>query len=76
MTVRIYADFNYQDELGLVVLNTEGALQDIERQREVLRPGISAVLYTDESDYVEVAAILQYDVEHGVWLGEWRETER
>ncbi len=73
MTVRIYADFNDQDELGRVVLNVEGSLRDIERQHDVLRTGMSAVLYTDENDYVEVDAILLYDAEHGIWLGKWQE---
>jgi hypothetical protein len=71
MTVRIYADFNDQDELGRVWLNTGTSLQDIERVRDLIRPGLPVVLYTDENDYVEVDAVLVYNDEHHVWLADW-----
>jgi hypothetical protein len=70
MTVRIYADFNDQDELGRVWLNTGASLQDIERVQNCVHPGLPVVLYTDESDYVEVQAVLVYDEEHQVWLAD------
>ena len=71
MTVRIYADFNDQDELGRVWLHTGTSLQDIKRQENYLRPGLPVLLYTDENDYVEVDAVLVYDEEHQVWLADW-----
>jgi hypothetical protein len=71
MTVRIYADFNNQDELGRVRLHGGASLQDIGRQEELLRPGLPIVLYTDENDYIEVDAVLVYDEHHQVWLADW-----
>ncbi len=74
MAVRIYADFNDQDDLGRVWLNIGRSLQDIERQSTQVRPGLPVVLYTDEDDYVEVDAILVYDEERQIWLGDWSST--
>jgi hypothetical protein len=71
MTVRIYADFNDQDELGRVWLNTGASLQEIGRAQNRVHPGLPVVLYTDENDYVEVEAVLVYDDEHHVWLADW-----
>ena len=71
MTARIYADFNDQDELGRVWLNTGDSLEDIERQKNYLRPGLPVLLYTDENDYEEVDAVLVFDEEHQVWLADW-----
>ncbi len=71
MTVRIYADFNNQDELGRVWLHSEGSLRDIRQQERLLRPGLPVILYSDENDYVEVDAVLVYDEQHHVWLADW-----
>ncbi len=71
MAIRIYADFNNQDEEGRVWLNTPGSLPDIERQKDLLHPGSSIVLYTDDNDYIEVPAVLVYHEKYKVWLADW-----
>lgn len=62
--LKIYADFNNADETGRIRLNTVGSLQDINRLKGSLAPGISVVLYTP-GDF-EVAARVEYD---GIWIG-------
>ena len=71
MAIRIFANFNDQDECGRVWLHTGASLQDIANQRDLLRPGLPVVLYTDASDYVEVDAVPVYDEAHDVWLADW-----
>jgi hypothetical protein len=71
MAVRIYADFNDQDEQGRVLLHAGASLTDLRKHARVLRPGLPVILYTDANDYVEVAAILRRDESHGIWVAEW-----
>ena len=71
MPIRIYADFNSQDERGRVWLDRAGSLPDLERYEDQLRPGLPVILYTEPEDYVEVEGVLIYDEEHGVWLAAW-----
>lgn len=63
MTPRIYADFNYCDPEGRLILNTRGSLKDIAEYMEFLQPGLRIVVYMD--DEFEVEATLLYD---GTWL--------
>jgi hypothetical protein len=62
--IRIYADFNDQDEQGRVRLDTVGSLRDIEMHRNVLIDGMRVILYTP--DEFEVEGILIYDE---MWRG-------
>ncbi len=66
MTIRIYADFNSQDEHGMVDLHTVGSRRDLDRLADQVRRGLPVVLYFDD---VEVDAILEYDVERKRWVG-------
>ena len=74
MTIRIYADFNDQDEDGRVLLSVGDSLRDLERAKDCLRPGLQVTLYTDPNDYVEVPGVLLFDNEHQIWLADWSET--
>jgi hypothetical protein len=60
--IRIYADFNSQDVEGRVILNTVGALRDIEAQTGDLAEGVQIVLYMP--DEFELIGTLSFD---GVW---------
>lgn len=62
--IRIFADFNCQDEQGRVRLNTVGSRKDIERHRASLREGMEVILYTPGE--FEVRGTLTFDV---IWLG-------
>ena len=62
--IRIYADFNCQDEQGRVTLDTAGSLKDVERHRTRLKEGMKVILYTPGD--CEVRGILTYD---GIWRG-------
>lgn len=62
--IRIYADFNCQDEQGRVRLSTVGSRKDIERHRASLKEGMEVILYTP-GDF-EVHGTLTFD---GIWLG-------
>jgi len=62
--IRIFADFNCQDEQGRVMLDTVGSLEDIEKHRAVLKEGMEVILYTP-GDF-EVRGTLTFDK---IWLG-------
>ncbi|MBI2386061.1 MAG: hypothetical protein HYV14_08605 [Elusimicrobia bacterium] len=62
--IRIYADFNSQDEQGRVRLSTVGSRKDIERHRSKLKEGMEVILYTP-GDF-EVRGTLTFDQ---IWLG-------
>ena len=68
--IRIYADFNSQDQRERVRLNTSGSLEDIEKYSKQLRSGLAVILYMPD---VEVEGVLEFD---GVWLGipDWSTT--
>jgi hypothetical protein len=66
MKLRIYADFNSQDELGRVDLQTAGSRQDLECLKDYIRSELPVVLYFDD---IEIDAILQYELETGRWYG-------
>ncbi len=72
-TVRMYADFNDQDAEGRVLLHAGASLADLEKFERVLRPGLPVILYTDDNDYVEVAATFGRDEEHDMWVADWSE---
>lgn len=57
--IRIYTDFNSQDERGRVWLDTVGSLKDIEMHRGALSEGMRVVLYVP--DEFEVEAVLTFD---------------
>jgi hypothetical protein len=64
--MRIYADFNSQDERGRVDLHTAGSRRDLERLASQLQPGLMVILYFDD---IEVDAVLEYDEEYKRWFG-------
>lgn len=63
--LRIYADFNSQDEAGRVCLNTVGSLRGIEAHRDELREGLAVILYM--TDEFEVNGTLIFD--QNIWKG-------
>ena len=64
--MRIYADFNSQDEHGRVDLHTAGSRRDLEVLKDQIHVGTPVVLYVDD---VEVDALLEYDNELKRWFG-------
>ena len=64
---RIYFDSNAGTADGRYILSIVGALQDIERLGDVLRPGMRVLLYM--TDELEVEATLEYDSQRQHWLG-------
>jgi hypothetical protein len=63
--IRIYADFNTQDEAGRVCLNVAGSLVDIARYGDSLCEGMDVIL--DVRDEFEVIGKLVFD--EGIWKG-------
>ena len=61
--IRIYADFNHQDEQGRVFLDTVGSLADIEKHMDILAEGMIVLLYM--GDEFEIEGTLVFDK---VWL--------
>ena len=61
--IKIYADFNHQDDQGRVLLDTVGSLADIKKHETVLAEGMVVLLYVD--DELEVQGTLGFD---RVWL--------
>ncbi|MCI0712904.1 MAG: hypothetical protein L0154_22295 [Chloroflexi bacterium] len=57
--IRIYADFNSQDEQGRVKLTTVGSREDIEKFKDVLEEGMVVMLYM--SNEFEVEGMLVFD---------------
>lgn len=57
--IRIYADFNCQDEEGRVWLDTVGSLRDIAECGDSLVEGLKVVLYVPGE--FEVEATLMFD---------------
>lgn len=43
--IRIYADFNSQDENGRIRLNTVGSLRDLETYKDIIHASMKVVLY-------------------------------
>jgi hypothetical protein len=62
--IRIYADFNSQDEQGRVRLSTVGSRKDVEKHRASLKEGMKVILYSP-GDF-EVQGTLTFDK---IWLG-------
>ena len=56
--IRIYADFNTQDEQGRVVLTAVGSRRDIEEHEGMLAEGMVLLYMTDE---FEVEGTLVFD---------------
>ena len=63
--IRIYADFQHEDEDGRIPLICNGSLEDLESAKDQLFSGIKVVLYHD--DEFEVEAIL---VREDLWFAE------
>jgi hypothetical protein len=61
--IRIYADFNSQDEQGRVILNTVGSIEDLKRHEHEISEGTEVVLYMDD---VELHGTLVFE---DVWRG-------
>ena len=61
--IKIYADFNHQDEQGRVLLDTVGSLADIKEHQDELAEGMKVLLYVENEFQVE--GTLVFD---GVWL--------
>jgi len=57
--MRIYADFNSQDEQGRVVLDTVGSRRDIETHQDALAEGMDVILYVP--DEFEAHGTLVFD---------------
>jgi hypothetical protein len=57
--LRIYADFNCQDEQGRVLLNTVGSLRDIEAQKNELIAGLKVMLYVTDDFEVEGTLVFE-----------------
>jgi hypothetical protein len=64
--IRIYADFNCQNQDGRISLNTVGSRADIARYIEVVSEGLQVLLYMDE-EVADILAILRFD---GIWSAE------
>jgi hypothetical protein len=62
--IRIYADFNSQDEQGRVILNTVGSREDVAAHEGELHVGDTVVLYM--TDEFELLGTLDFD---GGWVG-------
>jgi hypothetical protein len=62
--IRIYADFNSQDDQGRVILNTVGSIEDLKRHEHELSEGTEVLLYMDD---VELHGTLVF--EEDVWMG-------
>jgi hypothetical protein len=62
--IRIYADFNCQDEQGRIRLNTVGSLKDLATHKNELHEGAKVILYMP--DDVEVEGVLVFDE---IWFG-------
>jgi hypothetical protein len=75
MTIRIFADFNDQDEQGRVLLHIGESLRDIEKHKQSIRPGLPVILYTDDDDGLQVSAVLEYDADHQIWVADWSDSQ-
>ena len=65
MRIPLYADFHNADERGRVRLNVAGTFKDLERAGIALAPGISLLLYDEET---EVEGSAEYSDETGIWV--------
>ena len=61
--IRVYADFNCQDEDGRVKLDVPGSRKDLDSHRDELRDGMKVILYVP--DELDVEATLVFDE---IWL--------
>jgi len=71
MTIRVYVDWNDQDESGRVWLHLPGSAEDLEPVRGELKEGMPLVLYWDEEDpdlVHEMDGILERDGPTGTWM--------
>jgi hypothetical protein len=64
---RIYFDTNDGVREDTYALDIAGSMEDIRCLGDLLRPGMRVLLYM--SGELEVEATLEYDTEHGRWLG-------
>jgi hypothetical protein len=62
--LRIFADFNNQDEHGRLTLDTVGSMRDLDAQRNELKDGMIVIFYVP--DEFEVEGSLVFDK---IWLG-------
>jgi hypothetical protein len=64
---RIYADENDKTAGDCYMLHIAGSMEDIERYKDQIRPGMR-VLFNVQDEF-EVEGILEYDTENKMWLG-------
>ncbi|MCE7985698.1 MAG: hypothetical protein DYG89_31355 [Caldilinea sp. CFX5] len=62
---KIYIDFQNADIQGRLRLNCTGTIEDLARQRVVLRPGQTFLLYSED---LEVEGTVIYSVEENLWV--------
>lgn len=62
---RVFADFHNADTQGRLRLNCIGTVEDLARQRIVLRDGLCLTLYSEE---LEVEGVVQYSRDENLWV--------
>lgn len=62
---RVYADFHSADEKGRLRLGCVGTLQDLSRQRIVLREGLHLTLYSED---LEVEGRVHFSADENTWV--------
>ena len=62
---RVYADFHSADAKGYLRLNCVGTLQDLSRQRVVLKEGLCLTLYSED---LETEGHVQFSHEENIWF--------
>jgi hypothetical protein len=63
---KIFADFNNVDKLGRVRLNTAGTMEDIDKNRIVLKDGLQVIL--DDNDEFNYLATVEFSQEEDIWV--------
>jgi hypothetical protein len=64
--LRVYADFNCQDEDGKVRLDVAGSLTDLKGVATTIANGTRVILYVPNE--LEVEANLNFDSNREIWL--------
>lgn len=71
---KIYADFHNADSQGRLRLNCVGSVEDLARQKVVLRPGLLLSLYTDDLgdqgqlDELLVEGVVSFSEDEHCWV--------